>query len=73
MQVSECRSSVMAAVFKEKAHQLVDQLPETAGWDELMYQAALRASIERGLADIEAGRVTPVEELMKEFGVTETP
>lgn len=61
----------MAVVFKQEAHKLIDQLPETASWDELVYQAALRASIERGLADIHAGRVTPVEELMKEFGVAE--
>ena len=63
--------TAMGAAFKQEAHRLVDQLPESASWDELMYQAALRASIERGLADIGAGRVIPVEQLMKEFGVTE--
>lgn len=60
----------MAAVFKQEAHKLIDTLPETASWDELVYQAALRASVERGLADIQAGRVTPVEDLLKEFRVT---
>ena len=57
--------------FKQEAHKLIDQLPETASWNDLMYQAALRASIERGLADVAAGRVTPVEALMQEFGVSE--
>lgn len=31
----------------------------------------LRASIARGLADADAGRLVPVEDLMKEFGVDE--
>ncbi len=61
----------MSAAFKEQAHKLVDQLPDTASWSELMYQVALRASIERGLADIDAGCVIPVEELMIEFGAAE--
>jgi hypothetical protein len=71
MQSIEVRSGAMSAVFKEEAHKLVDQLPDSASWSELMYQAALRASIERGVADIEAGRVIPVEELMIEFGAAE--
>lgn len=71
MQRVDTGSIAMAAAFKQEAHKLIDQLPETASWDELMYQAALRASVERGLADIEARRVIPVEALMKEFGVAE--
>ena len=31
----------------------------------------LRASIARGLSDADAGRLVPVEELMKEFGIDE--
>jgi predicted transcriptional regulator len=31
----------------------------------------LRASIDRGLADSEAGRLIPVEDLMKELGIEE--
>jgi predicted transcriptional regulator len=32
---------------------------------------AVRASIERGLTDANAGNIVPVEEVMKEFGITE--
>lgn len=60
-----------AATLKQKAHALIDQLPETASWDDLAYEMDLRASIERGLADSRAGRVIPVEDLMKEFGIEE--
>jgi hypothetical protein len=31
----------------------------------------LRASIARGLSDADAGRVVPVEDLMREFGIDE--
>jgi predicted transcriptional regulator len=59
----------MAAVFKQEAHKLIDQLPETAGWDELIYQAALHRAIEQGLAEAKAGELVPIEELLKEYGV----
>jgi len=55
---------------KEAAHQLIDQLPDEVSWDELAYQIEVRASIERGLADTEAGRLIPQEEIEKRFNVT---
>ncbi len=61
----------MSAVFKQEAHKLIDQLPESAGWNELVYQAALHASIERGRADIAADRTVPIEDLLQEFGIAE--
>ena len=54
---------------KKAAHELLDRLPETVTWDELAYEMEVRASIERGLADAEAGRVVPHEEVMKQFGL----
>ena len=60
-----------ASTVKKQAHELIDELPDNAAWDELAYRIAVRASIERGLADAEAGRLIPVEEVMREFGITE--
>ncbi|HVV97999.1 MAG TPA: hypothetical protein VHC92_12740 [Rhodanobacteraceae bacterium] len=57
----------MAAVFKQEAHQLIDQLPETATWDDLIYRAVVCKEIEAGLKDSAAGRVTPVDEVLREF------
>ena len=54
---------------KQAAHELLERLPETVTWDELAYEMEVRASIERGLADSEAGRVTSHEEVMKQFGL----
>jgi len=61
----------MATVFKQEAHELVDQLPETAGWDDLIYRAVVRKEIEAGLADSAANRVTAVADLLREFDLSE--
>jgi predicted transcriptional regulator len=60
----------MAAVFKQEAHKLVDELPDTASWDDLIYQAALHRAIERGLAEADAGELIPVDELLKDYALT---
>ena len=57
--------------FKQEAHKLVEQLPDTATWHDLIYRAAVREDIEAGLADSEAERVTPAEDVLKEFGLAE--
>jgi predicted transcriptional regulator len=57
--------------IKRKAHELIDDLPDSATWEDVAYQFELRASIERGLADSAAGRVVTVEELMSELGIAD--
>lgn len=64
-------TSNAVSTFKQQAHALIDQLPASASWDDLAYEMDVRASIERGLADSEAGRVIAVEDLMKELGIPE--
>jgi len=63
--------STPVATIKQTVHQLVDQLPDTATWDDVLYEMAVRRDIEKGLADSEANRIIPVEEVMKEFGISE--
>jgi len=46
---------------KEQLRQLVDQLPDTATCDEFTYELYVRQKIERGVADIEGGRLIPHE------------
>jgi predicted transcriptional regulator len=53
--------------IKEEARRLVEQLPPDASWDDLMYEIYVRQSIDRGLADAEAGRLIPHEEVVKRF------
>jgi hypothetical protein len=54
---------------KEEARKLVENLPEDVTWDDLMYQIYVRQTIEAGLADSEADRVTEVERVREEFGL----
>jgi predicted transcriptional regulator len=56
---------------KQQAHELIDQLPDTATWSELAYTLEVRADIEEGVADIEAGRVSSVAEIRSEYGLPE--
>ena len=54
----------MSANIKEEARRLVENLPDDSTWEDLMYQIYVRESIEKGLADSEAGRVTDVEDVI---------
>jgi len=63
-----CGEIAMAkANLKQAAHQLIDKLPENATWDDVVYEMVTRREIELGLADSEANRTTPVEDVAKEF------
>lgn len=50
--------------IKPDAHRLVDGLPDTASWDDLMYEIYVRQAIEAGLADSEAGRTLSHEDAL---------
>lgn len=57
------------AHIRQEAHALVDQMKAGATWDDLAYAMEVRADIEAGLADIEAGRVYTTEEVRKVLGL----
>jgi len=63
------RAMEAAKTPKAQAHELIDELPDDASWHDVVYRMVVRWEIERGLADSDAGRVTPVEEVMREFGI----
>jgi hypothetical protein len=71
MQKTESWSPPMSVVFKQEAHKLIDSLPESAGWNELIYEAALHRAIDRGLAQADVGQLIPAEALLKEFMLSE--
>ena len=59
----------MRATPKEEAHRLIDTLPDVATWDDLMYGLYVREAVERGLADSDADRVVPVEDVRARLGI----
>jgi len=54
---------------KQQAHELLQHLPDDATWDDVVYQMAVRRSIERGLADARAGRGADLKDVRAEFGL----
>ena len=48
---------------KEEAKRLIEKLPENVTWDDLMHEIYVRHSIEAGLANSQAGKVTDVTEV----------
>jgi hypothetical protein len=57
------------ASVKKTAAKLVRDLPESASWDDLMYQILVRQKIEAGLADLKSGRKHTHASIRKEFGL----
>lgn len=60
-----------AESLRQKVHQLADNLPPNATWEDVRYQVEFRASVERGLAESQAGLTIPHEDILKEFGIAE--
>jgi predicted transcriptional regulator len=46
---------------KQRARELIDQLPETASWDDV----AEALAVEEGLADLRAGHIVEGEAVMR--------
>ena len=57
-----------ATSVKNEAKRLVENLPETASWDDLMYEVHVRQKIEEGIKAADEGRVLAHEEVRKRFG-----
>ena len=54
--------------IKKAAARLVRQLPDSAVWDDLMYEILVRQKIEVGLANLHCGRKHTHASIRKEFG-----
>jgi hypothetical protein len=55
--------------IKKAAARLVRELPDSASWDDLMYEILVRQKIEAGLADLHGGRTHDHASIRKEFGL----
>ncbi len=64
------RSIIMSIPsIRSEAHRIVDELPDDATWDDLMYHLQVRQCIEAGLLDSEQGRVLSEEQLDTRMGL----
>ena len=55
--------------LKSKTDLLIEELPEEASWDDLMYRIYVRQKIERGLKDSAAGNVHSTEDVRRDLGL----
>ena len=61
---------MQAGDLKEDARRLVDELPDGATWDDLMYKIYVRQAIEAGVVDSDADRTIEVHEVRSRFGLS---
>lgn len=57
--------------IKEQARRLLESLPDSATWEDLMYQIYVRQAIEAGIKDSDEGKTVDVKEVRKRFGLPE--
>ena len=60
---------MQAQSVKQQAHQLLDNLPDSATWEDVMHRIYVRQAIEAGLKDSDEGRTVDVKEVRKRFGL----
>ncbi len=58
-----------ATMIKEDAYKLVDGLPPTATWEDLMHEIYVRETIERGLEDSKASRTKDVDAVRRKYSL----
>jgi len=56
---------------KDEAHKLIDRMPPTSTWHDLMNKLYVRQVIERGLADSNEDRTRDVKEVRAKYGLAE--
>jgi len=44
---------------KQAARQMIDQVPDQASWDDIMYELYVKQKLEKGLKAVEEGRTVP--------------
>jgi predicted transcriptional regulator len=50
---------------KQSARELIEQLPDSVSWNELMYELYVKQKIEGGLKELDEGRAIPHEEVKR--------
>ncbi len=63
------RLRMQSSNVKQEAYHLLENLPDNATWDDLMYKIYVRQSIEAGLDDSKADRTIDVKEVRARFGL----
>lgn len=57
----------VAPTLKQAAHALIDQLPDTATWDDVIDEMRFRKAVEDGIAQADRGDFAKPEEVRSAF------
>ena len=60
--------TVVSTSVKASAIETIGKLPDTATWEDVMYQIYVRQKIEDGLRDVSEGKTLQHEDVMNRFG-----
>ena len=52
---------------KQAARRIIEQLPDQATWDDIMYELYVKQKIEEGLKAVDEGRTIPHEQVKAEL------
>ena len=55
--------------IKEQARRLLENLPDSATWEDLIYQIYVRQAVEAGIKDSDQGKTVDVKEVRRRFGL----
>jgi predicted transcriptional regulator len=58
---------------RQQMIEILQQQPEDSSYDELLRELAFRRMVDRGLKDLESGRVISNEEMRREFAMRSSP
>jgi hypothetical protein len=56
---------------KDEVLALLDGMADGATWDDLAHKMCVRQVVERGLADVKAGRIADVADVRRKYGLDE--
>ena len=57
----------MQATIKRNAIELINSLPDSTTWDDIMYEIYVKQKIDKGLDDVKNNRTTSHEDVKKMF------
>ena len=56
-------------MVKQEAIEIINTLPDTATWDDIVYHLSVRQKVEKGLQEAREGKGIPIKEARKQFGL----
>ena len=55
------------SIVKKEAKKILNNLPDEASWDDLMYEMYIRKKIDEGIKAADEGKILSHEEVKKRF------